>query len=155
VSFALIALCSFSAAQGTGKVRLSVHPAKATYRLDEPIYLVIDLFNSSGQTRSIPSGCCTYEVAVSGPGIPEVDRSKEVKVCDCPGGFLKLQPGEHYRELLLLNAEPGAENPHAAWLTEHYRMTQAGSYTVKMNRSLIDTWVSAETKVHVAAVFSR
>ncbi len=145
---ACAALAHFAPCRVTGEVYLSVVSDQRSYKPGEPIYLLIDVFNAGGTIRSLPSGCCTYEVTVRGPGIPEPDPNA-VKVCSCPNAIQTLAPGRHFRERLLLNAGPDTQNPHASWLTEHYRLTQAGRYTVKLRRTLTDTWLSATTVIHV------
>ena len=77
------------ASELTGNVHFAVHAEKSAYEPNEPVYLLIDVFNAGATALSVWTGCCTYQVVVHGPGIPLPD-SPRTDVCACPGSMIKL-----------------------------------------------------------------
>ena len=135
---------------------------KQNYALGEPIYLFLEVLNRGNVAAEVPFGCCSQNITMSGPGLPNPDpKETEVHVCSCHIVFTKVLPGKSYRERLLLNEPTGDEWFRGRLLIEHYALKHSGTYKVKVARAVgrsrnsSGDWLYAEVDVNVTETPSK
>jgi len=150
-------------------LELRIHQSKLRHALGEPVYLIIEVVNHGEGEAMVPSGCCTWDVTVTGPGFaaPHDDKSAgpnvpTIKVCSCPIKFMRIAPHKSFRERLFLNKETGGEWYEAKngdWskgylLIEHFVLKQQGKYEISISRETgsehSNGWLYAKTHIIVS-----
>src|SRR6266446_1770324 len=58
------------------QLELRIHRSKLRYALGEPVYLIIEVVNHGEGEAMVPSGCCTLDVTVTGPGFAAPNDEK-------------------------------------------------------------------------------
>jgi len=151
------------------QLELKIHPSKKHYALGEPIYLMIEVVNHGKGEAMVPSGCCTLDVSVTGPGFAAFNEAKSgdpnasmIKVCGCPIKFMGIAPQKSFRERLLLNKESGGEWYEAKdddWskgyiLIEHFVLRHNGKYEISIARGVgsqhSNEWLYGKTQIYVS-----
>jgi hypothetical protein len=127
-------------------VEFHIRAEKPQYQVDEPVVLLLEIVNRGETAARFPAGCCTYEIKVAGPGIPERDASQtpELVVCACPNAILTLPAGETYPERIPLG--------------DHYELKLPGSYRIQVTRQVGfsgEEWLHAETVIQLVLSPSR
>ena len=151
------------------QLELRIHPSKLRFALGEPVYLIIDVVNRGKGDAVVPSGCCTLNVTVTGPGFAAPDDEKSadptgtaIEVCGCPNRFMKIAPHKAFRERLLLNKATGEEWYEAKdddWskgylLIEHFVLKHRGKYEIRIARVVgsqhSNGWLYDKTEINVS-----
>jgi len=152
------------------QLELRVHPSRLRYALGEPVYLTVDVVNRGKGEAIVPSGCCTLNVTVTGPGYASPDDEKStdpngavVEVCGCPIKFMTIAAHKAFRERVLLNKATGKEWYEAKdddWskgyvLIEHFVLKHSGKYEIRIGRAVgsqhSNGWLYNKTDINVSS----